>query len=117
MKKINSVFILIALVVSFQLNSEIKFITGIEDLPIFDSLEIDEDNLIIFDKADSRLITVNLSGSVNLEEVKDYYESILPNLGWKMRNKKEYVRDAEVLKLEYEVKNKKVYLTLQIKPK
>ncbi|MBH43217.1 MAG: hypothetical protein CMP25_00310 [Rickettsiales bacterium] len=117
MKKFNFVFISIALFLTFQLNSEIKFITGIEDLPIFESLEIDEDNLIIFDKADSRIITVNLSGSVNLEEVKDYYENILPNLGWKMRNKKEYVRDAEVLKLEYEVKNKKVYLTLKIKPK
>ena len=117
MKKLNFVYILITLVMSFKLHSEIKFITGIEDLPIFDSLEVDEDNLIIFDKADSRLVTVNLFGTVNLGEVKDYYENILPNFGWKMINKKKYVRDSEILNLEYETKNKKVYLTVKIKPK
>ena len=117
MKKFNSVFILIFLVLYFKLHSEIKFVIGIEDLPIFDSLEVDEDNLIIFDKADSRLVTVNLYGDVNLGEVKQYYENILPNLGWKMINKKKYIRDSEILDLEYEKKNKRVYLTLKIKPK
>ncbi len=106
-----------ALVLSFQLNGETNFITGIEDLPIFESLEIDEENLIIFDKTDSRLVLVNLSGIAKLSQVKDYYESILPNFGWKMINKNQYLRDTEVLELEYEVKNKKVYLTLKIKPK
>ena len=110
-------YTLITLVLGLKLNSEIKFITGIEDLPIFDSLEIDEDNLIIFDKIDSRLVTVNLSGTVNLSEVRDYYENILPNLGWKMLNKEKYVRDSEILNLEYKTKNKKVYLTVKIKPK
>lgn len=117
MKKINSVFIFIILVLSFQINSETSFITGIEDLPIFDSLTIDEENLIIFDKADGRLVTVNLSGIVKLSAVKDYYETVLPNFGWKMISKKKYVRDYEILQLEYEEKNKKVYLTIKIKPK
>ena len=118
MKKFNFfLYTLITFVLAFKLNSEIKFITGIEDVPIFDSLEIDEDNLIIFDKVDSRLVTVNLSGTVNLSEVRDYYENILPNLGWKMLNKEKYVRDSEILNLEYKTKNKKVYLTVKIKPK
>lgn len=118
MKKFNFfLYTLITFVLGFKLNSEIKFITGIEDVPIFDSLEIDEDNLIIFDKVDSRLVTVNLSGTVNLSEVRDYYENILPNLGWKMLNKEKYVRDSEILNLEYKTKNKKVYLTVKIKPK
>ena len=117
MKKLNFICIFMALVLSFQLNGETNFITGIEDLPIFESLEIDEENLIIFDKADSRLVTVNLFGTVNLGEVKDYYENILPNFGWKMINKKKYVRDSEILNLEYKIKNKKVYLTVKIKPK
>ena len=118
MKKFNFfLYTLISLVLGLKLNSEIKFITGIEDLPIFDSLEIDEDNLIIFDKVDSRLVTVNLSGTVNLSEVRDYYENILPNLGWEMLNKEKYVRDSEILNLEYKTDNKKVYLTVKIKPK
>ena len=64
----------------------LKFINGLEDIPLYKKMEYVEDSLILFDKIDGRYVSVEINGDYEEEEVIEFYKMILPNLGWSEKN-------------------------------
>ena len=60
----------------------LKFINGLEDIPIFKEMQYVEDSLVLFDKIDGRYVSTEIEGIYKKEEVINFYKRILPNLGW-----------------------------------
>ena len=96
---------------------EIKFVNGIDDIPIFENMENNDDSLVVFDTNKGRFVTSEIFGENNQKKIESYYEKILPNLGWEKIKTSKYQRDAETLDLEYKNIDEKVHLIFKISPK
>ena len=110
---------LITLIFNFNLGfcDEISFVNGINDIPIFKNMKNIEDSLVVFDTNKGRLITSEIFGENNQKKIESYYEKILPNLGWEKLKSSKYLRDGEILDLEYKKIDEKVHLIFKISPK
>ena len=96
---------------------EIKFVNGIDDIPIFENMENNDDSLVVFDTNKGRFISSEIIGKNDLKKIESFYEKILPNLGWKKLKHSTYIRDDEVLNLELKNLEGKVHLMFKITPK
>ena len=54
-----------------------------EDIPIFKEMQYVEDSLVLFDKVDGRYVSSEINGRYEKSEITEFYNKILPNLGWK----------------------------------
>ena len=112
--KISIIFLLFFLV---SYNSyALKFINGLEDIPLYKKMEYVEDSLILFDKIDGRYVSVEIYGDYNEEEVIKYYKMILPNLGWKERESLIFNRNNEALEIICKRGKEKIYVKFNIFP-
>ena len=96
---------------------EIKFVNGIDDIPIFENMENNDDSLVVFDTNKGRFISSEIIGKNDLKKIESFYEKVLPNLGWKKLKYSTYIRDDEVLNLELKILEGKVHLMFKITPK
>ena len=55
----------------------LKFINGLEDIPLYKKMEYVKDSLILFDKIDGRYVSVEINGDYEEEEVIEFYKMIL----------------------------------------
>ena len=76
-----------------------RFINGIEDIPIFKEMEYVEDSLVLFDKVDGRYVSSEINGRYEKSEITDFYNKILPNLGWENSGYLIFKRGSEVLEM------------------
>ena len=112
--KISIIFFLFFLVpyTSYAL----KFINGLEDIPLYKKMDYVEDSLILFDKIDGRYVSVEISGDYEEKEVIEFYKKILPNLGW---NEKKYLifnRNNETLEITSKREKEKIFIKFNIFP-
>ena len=59
-----------------------------------------ENSNLLFDKIDGRFVSSEMEGSYNKEDIKQFYSSVLPNLGWKKVDENLYLRDGEYLEIK-----------------
>ncbi len=83
-------------------------------MPLFSGMDNSFEDLIIFDTNEGRFATTKIYGMVKYEAVKNFYNNILPNLGWQKIEKFKYKRDNETLTLKYNLREKKVFLVFNI---
>lgn len=96
--------------------NSIKFVSGIDDLPIFSKMINNYESLVIFDTNEGRFVKTEIYGEVKLKKLVKFYEKILPNLGWNKLEEMKFQRDDEVLILKYDKKDKIIFLTFNILP-
>ena len=94
----------------------LKFINGLEDIPLYKKMEYVEDSLILFDKIDGRYVSVEIYGDYKEEEVVKFYKMILPNLGWKERKSLIFNRNNETLEIICKRGKEKIYVKFNIFP-
>ena len=112
--KISIIFLLFFLV---SYNSyALKFINGLEDIPLYKKMEYVEDSLILFDKIDGRYVSVEIYGDYKEEEVVKFYKMILPILGWKERKSLIFNRNNETLEIICKRGKEKIYVKFNIFP-
>ena len=112
--KISIIFLLFCLV---SYNSyALKFIDGLEDIPLYKKMEYVEDSLILFDKVDGRYVSVEINGDYEEKEVIDFYKMILPNLGWKEKKSLIFNRNNETLEMICKKEKGKIYVKFNIFP-
>ena len=112
--KISIIFLLFFLV---SYNSyALKFINGLEDIPLYKKMEYVEDSLILFDKIDGRYVSVEINGDYEEEEVIEFYKMILPNLGWKEKKSLIFNRNNETLEMICKKEKGKIYVKFNIFP-
>ena len=112
--KISIIFLLFFLV-SYT-SYALKFINGLEDIPLYKKMEYVEDSLILFDKIDGRYVSVEINGDYEEEEVIEFYKMILPNLGWSEKKSLTFNRNNETLEIICKREKEKIYVKFNIFP-
>jgi hypothetical protein len=77
------------------------FVSTIEDLPLMPGLTEDADAGVIFDSPAGRIVEAYAIGDVGEEQVLEFYAAALPQLGWRQDGVGVFVREREILKVEF----------------
>ena len=85
----------------------------IEALVILPPLE-EKDSLILFDTNEGRIIQLDTKGKVEKTVIKDFYEELLPNLGWSLVKENMFLRDDEIIEIEFSNEMDVLYLKFKI---
>lgn len=61
-----------------------------------------ENSNVLFDKIDGRFVSSEMVGKYEIKEIKIFYNSVLPNLGWKKVKENVFERGTEFLEIKLE---------------
>jgi len=64
------------------------FVNGSEDIPLLKSLTQVNEEILGFDSSSGSISATNYKSEIDLEKVKNFYYKTLPQLGWKLKEKK-----------------------------
>jgi hypothetical protein len=88
---------------------DLKFIQSLSDVPAFYSMSYDEDTMVEFDSTWGSVIEISGSCKCKCETIENYYDLIMPNLGWiefpTDNDEKLYIRDSVNLLMDMEEDN------------
>ena len=93
------------------------FVNGIEELPVIKNMQNMPESLIYFDTNKGRFVQSKIVGNQSISQIKDFYENILPNLGWEKIDKNKFSRKSELMEIRYYKYNKDSIAEFNIKPK
>ena len=77
------------------------FLSAIDDLPLMDGLNEVEGGTMVFDSPSGRIVEALSMGKVTRQRVIRFYSETLPQLGWLETTPGHFVREDEVLKIEF----------------
>ena len=77
------------------------YFATIDDLPVAPGMSEDENASVVFDSPAGRIVTVVATGIVRLSDLRTYYRSALPALGWEPQSDDAYVREDATLTFTY----------------
>jgi hypothetical protein len=77
-----------------------EYFSAIADLPVADGLTEQKDKSTVFDAPLGRIVTAYATGKVDADQVRDFYDSALPPLGWEKTGEGTFHRKAETLKID-----------------
>jgi hypothetical protein len=78
-----------------------EFVPGIADLPIMPGLNVQDDDVMVFDKPDGRIVQAAATGSTQAPEaVLRFYDATLPQLGWHASAPGHFAREGEDLTIQ-----------------
>lgn len=78
----------------------VEYFSAIADLPVADGLAEQKDKSTVFDAPLGRIITAYATGTAAADDVRDFYDSALPSLGWEKTGEGTFHRKAETLKID-----------------
>ena len=78
------------------------FIYGLDDIPVYKNMRYVENSNVLFDKIDGRFVSSEMVGKYEIKEIKTFYNSVLPNLGWKKVKENIFERGTEFLEIKLE---------------
>ena len=76
------------------------FLPGFEDIPLMTGLKPQKNKDFIFDTPSGRIIEETAFGQSSRAQVTQFYNSTLPELGWKKIGNRIFKRDGERLHIE-----------------
>lgn len=106
--------ILIALFWTFSLPAAAensRFLSALSDIPLMPGLYELAEETVIFDKPEGRIVESSAASETkNINEIKDFYDSALPQLGWtrgtpSLEGDLVYFRQDETLRLRIGVRS------------
>jgi len=77
-----------------------EYFSAIADLPVAEGLTEQKDKSTVFDAPLGRIVTAYATGTVEAEDVLDFYDDALPSLGWEKTGEGTFHRKAETLKID-----------------
>ncbi len=86
--------------VTFSVAAEDRFVSVIEDLPLIEGLVEDENAAVTFEAAGGRIAEAEARGNVKPFDVVQFYDNVLPQLGWTATDDSVYEREDERLRLD-----------------
>ena len=93
------------------------FVYGIDDIPVFKNMEYVEDSNVLFDKIDGRFVSSEMVGNYHVNDIKEFYISVLPNLGWEKIDENLFERGSEYLEIRLKSFNSFSKIKFSIYPK
>ena len=115
MSEMKKTIFLALIFISFNSFCE-TFLKGIEDIPTYKNMVYVEESLVMFDKINGRFISTEVIGKYKYSEVSEFYNKILPNLGWILVKNNLFIRAEESLELEYKLDGKNLRVVFNISP-
>tara|TARA_B100001057_G_C22418263_1_gene782491 strand:+ start:274 stop:615 length:342 start_codon:yes stop_codon:yes gene_type:complete len=94
-----------------------EFVYGLEEIPVYKEMEYVDESNVLFDKVNGRFVSSEIVGDYNLKEIKSYYSSVLPNLGWLRINESLFERGKEFLEISVFEENSMSKVKFSIFPK
>lgn len=87
-----------------------QFLGVVEDMPLMKGLREIQDDALVFDKAEGRIIKAVAEGGVTADNIRGFYIDTLPQLGWRRLNDLKdgalaFERENERLEIAMEVDN------------
>lgn len=76
------------------------FLSVIDDLPVMNGMTEVEDAAVSFETANGRIAEAVIVGAVSVEDVRAFYDAVLPQFGWQRQSDGSFVREGERLRLE-----------------
>lgn len=77
-----------------------EYLSSIADLPLIDGLREQPEKATVFDAPMGRIATAYASGQLEADDIIDFYDETLPQLGWERVSSGTYRRDSETLKID-----------------
>ncbi len=93
-----------------------RFFTGIDDLPVMPGLEQVADAGVAFDKPEGRIVEIAARGAVSRRQVSEFYQAVLPQLGWRLAGGGRYRREGEQLVLSVEGSGRSLIVRFSLRP-
>ena len=94
-----------------------EFVYGLEEIPVYKEMEYVDESNVLFDKINGRFVSSEIMGDYNIQEIKSYYSSVLPNLGWLRVNESLFERGREYLEISVLKENSMSKVKFSIFPK
>ena len=115
--RINATFFLFLVVNTCIQVSASEFVYGLEEIPVYKEMEYVDESNVLFDKINGRFVSSEIIGDYNVQEIKSYYSSVLPNLGWHKINESLFERGREYLEISVLEENSMSKVKFSIFPK
>jgi hypothetical protein len=102
-------------IISENLSSQNKkYVLGSSDIPLFDGLELLEEDSTSFDTMSGDIVISKYVGDLKLQLIKDFYLETLPQLGWRLVDKKSdkisFKREKDKLEIKFDYASKGLYV-------
>ena len=111
------IYILFFIISTNLPSAEQHYVNGIEELPLATDMINMPNSLIFFDTNEGKFIQTKIFGKKSITFVKNFYNDILPNLGWKLGENNKFYRKSEFLEIHYYMIEKNLVVEFNIKPK
>ena len=93
-----------------------RFLTVIADLPLGPGLVERIEESVVFENRDGRIVHASLVGRISEAAARRFYRRALPELGWAPAGTDRFVREGEVLRLEFARSDGRLRVRLTIAP-
>jgi hypothetical protein len=92
------------------------FLSAIQDLPLMPGLAEEVESGMSFDSEQGRIVEAVASGPVKAEDALSFYNSALPQLGWRPAGTGAWKREGEVLRLKAQNLGGKLTVLFSLSP-
>lgn len=93
------------------------FFETLQDVPLMPGLEELPDLTLSYDKPEGQIIeSWAATGALTSSDIESFYQTTLPQLGWRPAGKNSYARQGEYLKLGFEAVEGENFLKITIMP-
>lgn len=78
----------------------VDYLSAMDDLPLAAGLTEQKDKTTVFDAPVGKIVTAYATGKLKAEDVRAFYDTTLPQLGWQETASGTYHRKAQTLKID-----------------
>ena len=114
------IFILLVLYINVIfvgiVSAEDKFVNGFADLPVMPGMRELPDANISFDTTSGRILIAFAESSHNVQKVLSFYKNVLPQLGWRSKTSRTFLRESEILTFDFIKDGASVIVRFSIEP-
>jgi hypothetical protein len=111
------VLFIFLILVSFQaLAATTAYSSTLDDLPLMQGMSERPEDTIVFDNPGGRIMEFSAETAEQAPAIRDFYQRALPPLGWKPAGASQFVRDKEMLKIEFDKKGEGTIVRFAVTP-
>jgi hypothetical protein len=97
--------------------SSTTFAKVIDDLPLMPGLQLVEGEDVLFaEPVLGRIAETTAEGTVDVDDVYNYYRRSLPGLGWKVIDARDYIRENDHLRIDAHADGKTTSVRFSVRP-
>lgn len=101
---------------SHPVTAQKTFFSTVEDLPLMPGLSEVSEEAVFFDIIHGRIVEVVAIGAMSSDKITEFYDMVLPQLGWGKLSEGKFSRAKETLQFWIRTKGQENVLRISINP-